>query len=135
LGSHLENQLNGPTPTAIFFVAFFAFGTCMCLLTIVLLAMPGTPLDALWRVNPEAHAAFGAHRGWAIALMAVVGLVCASATIGLARRARWGRRLAIAIIAINLLGDVTGAIVRHDPRPLIGLPVAGAMIWLLGRLR
>ena len=39
----------------VLFVAFFAFGTLMCLLTIVLLAFPGTALDALWRANPEAH--------------------------------------------------------------------------------
>lgn len=117
-----------------FFVAFFLFGTAMCLLTIVLLAFPGTALDSLWRVNPEAQRAFASHRGWAVALMTVVGAACGFAAVGLARRAEWGRRLAIVIIAINLLGDLTGAAVRHDPRPLIGLPIAGAMIWFLARL-
>lgn len=107
----------------------------MCALTIVLLAVPGTALDALWRVNPEAHAAFTGHRAFAVALMLVVGAACASAAIGLAKRAEWGRRLAMAIIAVNLIGDLTGALVRHDPRPLVGLPIAGAMVWLLSRLR
>ena len=116
-------------------MAFFVFGTCMCLLTVVLLVVPGTRLDALWRVNPEAQAAFAAHRFLAIALMVVVGAACASAAAGLAKRAEWGRRLAIAIVAINLIGDLAGAVVRRDPRPLIGLPIAGAMIVLLGRLR
>ena len=115
-----------------FFVAFFIFGTTMCLLTIVLLAFPDS---SLWRVNPEAQRAFAAHQAWACALMTVVGAACASAAIGLARRAEWGRRLAMAIIAINLVGDLIGAALRHDPRPLIGLPIAGAMLWLLGRLR
>jgi len=113
------------------FVAFFAFGTCMCLLTIVLLAFPGSALDALWRANPEAQQAFASHRGWAMLLMTLVGAACAAAAIGLARRAEWGRRLAIAVLTVNLLGDLGGAIVRHDPRTLIGLPVGGAMIWLL----
>jgi hypothetical protein len=117
------------------FVIFFTFGATMCALTIVLLTFSGTPLDALWRANPEAHEAFASHRAAAIALMSVVGLACAAAARGLARRAAWGRRLAIAIITVNLIGDLTGAIVRHDPRPLIGLPVAGAMIWFLVRLR
>jgi hypothetical protein len=118
-----------------FFVAFFLFGTAMCLLTIVLLAFPGTALDALWRVNPEAQRAFASHQAWACALMTVVGAACASAAAGLARRAEWGRRLAMAIIAINLIGDLAGAALRQDARPLIGLPIAGAMLWLLGRLR
>ena len=119
----------------VLFVAFFAFGTSMCLLTIALLAFPGTALDALWRANPQAHEAFASHRAWAFPLMAVVGIACASAAVGLSKRAAWGRRLAIVIIAINLIGDLTGAILRHDPRPLIGLPIAGAMIWFLVRLR
>jgi hypothetical protein len=113
------------------FVAFFAFGTGMCLLTIVLLAFPGTALDALWRVNPEGHEAFAAHRALAFPLMATVGIACASAAVGLAKRAEWGRRLAIGILAVNLLGDLGGAILRHDPRTLIGLPIGGAMIWVL----
>jgi hypothetical protein len=41
----------------------------------------------------------------------------------------------MAIITVNLIGDLTGAAVRHDPRPLIGLPIAGAMLWFLSRLR
>ncbi len=115
----------------VLFVAFFTFGTSMCLLTIALLAFPGTALDALWRANPEAHEAFAAHRAWAFPLMAAVGVACGSAAVGLARRAEWGRRIAIVVLAVNLLGDLGGAIFRHDPRTLIGLPIAGAMIWFL----
>ena len=115
----------------VLFVAFFAFGTSMCLLTMLLLAFPNTPLDASWRLNPEAHDFLSGHRGWAFPLMAAVGVACGSAAVGLSRRAEWGRRLAIVVLAVNLLGDLGGAIVRHDPRTLIGLPIAGAMIWFL----
>ncbi len=38
------------------------------------------------------------------------------------------RRVAIAVLAANLADDLLGALVRHDPRTLIGLPFAGAMI-------
>ena len=34
-----------------------------------------------------------------------------------------------AVLAINLLGDLFGAILRHDARTLIGLPIAGAMLY------
>jgi hypothetical protein len=60
-----------------FHAAFFAFGTAMCVLTVVLLFFPGTELDSLWRFNPEAHATFQSLGKVAVLLMAVVGTACA----------------------------------------------------------
>jgi hypothetical protein len=60
--------------------------------------------------------------------MFVVGTACASAAVGLARQKEWGRRLAIGILAVNLISDGVSAVVRHDPRTLIGLPIGGAMM-------
>ena len=56
---------------------------------------------------------------------------CCSAAIGLAKLASWGRKVAVAILVINLIGDLLGALIRHDPRTLIGLPIGGAMILYL----
>ena len=109
-------------------VAFFAFGATMCTLTIVLLLWPGTALDVLWRLNPDAHAAFQSLGPWSLVLMLVVGSACATAAIGLARQKTWARWLAISILAVNLAGDVSNAVVRHDLRTLIGVPIAG---WLI----
>ena len=61
----------------------------------------------------------------------VVGVACALAAIGLARNARWGRWLGILILVANLVGDLTNACVRHDLRTLIGVLIAGAMIFYL----
>lgn len=108
--------------------AFFAFGAGACLLTIVALLSPGGALDPIWRLNPEAHAEFQKIGRLSILLMFVVGLACASAAIGLARRARWGRPLALGILIVNLIGDLLNAFARHDLRTLIGLPIGGAMI-------
>jgi len=70
--------------------------------------------------------------GWLpILLMASVGIACALAAIGLARNAKWGRWLGILILILNLVGDLTNAFVRHDLRTLVGLPIAGAMIFYL----
>ena len=113
---------------------FFAFGACMCALTIWLLLFPGGALDSLWRLNPEAYAAFQRIGGLSILLMVIVGVACALAAIGLARNAKWGRWLGILILAANLLGDLTNAFVRHDLRTLIGVPIAGAMIFYLAKL-
>lgn len=112
-------------------VAFFLFGTIMCALTILALTFPGTPLAAIWRMNPEAKDNFARMGAWAFPLMAVVGGSCAAAAIGLWRWRNWGRRVAIGVLGANLVGDLMNALVRHDYRTLIGLPIAGVMIWYL----
>jgi len=118
-----------------FMAGFFLFGAVMCSLTIFLLVVPGTGLDTVWRLNPGARTSFG-EMGWpAITLMVVVGAACAATAMGLFRRREWGRRLGILVLTVNLLGDLLAAIVRHDPRTLIGLPIAGAMILFLHRTR
>ena len=124
--------MKNSTPIGMRLLAFFfAFATCMCALTIGLLLFPGGVLDFLWRLNPEAHAAFRRIGQMSILLMAIVGVACALAAIGLIRNARWGRWLAILILALNLVGDLTGVFVRQDLRTLIGVPIAGAMIFYL----
>ena len=114
---------------------FFVFGASMCLLTIALLLFPGTALDSLWRLNPEARAAFQSLGKISIALMVVVGAACASAAIGLVRDRRWGRNLAVVILAVNLGGDLINVFARGDLRPLIGVPIAAALIIYLLRAR
>ncbi len=107
----------------------------MCSLTVFLLLLPGTPLDVAWRVKPSARSELSALGAFTIPLMAVVGAACAAAAIGLARSAEWGRRIAIGILSVNLLGDLTNAIVRSDWRTLVGLPIGGLMILYLMRRR
>lgn len=114
---------------------FFAFGTTTCALTIVLLLFPGTTLDSLWHLNPDAHLAFQSIGRWSVLLMAMVGIGCALAAIGLWIRALWGIRLALTILSLNIMGDLFNALVRHDYRALIGLPIGGAMIFYLARYR
>ena len=107
---------------------FFAVGAMICLITIVALLFPGCTLDPIWRLNPDAHVAFQKIGKMSILLMAIVGSACASAAFGLATRARWGTRLALGILTVNLVGDLLNAFLRHDLRTLIGLPIGGAMI-------
>ncbi|MGZ5552858.1 MAG: hypothetical protein ACXWHF_04385 [Chthoniobacterales bacterium] len=111
-----------------FFVGFFTFGAFMCLLTVVLLIFPNTPLSSLWRLNPDAHTVFHAIGNWAVLLMLAVGTACAAAAIGLVKQLEWGRILAIAILAVNLLGDLANVFLRHDYRALIGLPIAAIFV-------
>ena len=105
----------------------------MCLLTVVLLVFPGTNLDSLWNLNPDAHIAFQSLGSWSIVLMLVVGIGCASAAIGLWHGTLWGIRMGLTILFINIIGDLVNVVTRHDYRPLVGLPIAGAMIFYLAR--
>lgn len=95
------------------------------------LAFPGGFLEPIWRLKPEARVEFQKMGSWSVALMAVVGVACGLAAVGLAKNAEWGRRLAIGVLAVNFVGDSLNAILRHDPRTLIGLPIGGLMIWYL----
>jgi hypothetical protein len=103
----------------------------MCLLTILLLVFPGTKLDSLWNLNPEARVAFQSLGNWSIVLMSVVETGCTVAAVGLWRRSLWGIQLALAILFFNVIGDLVNAVTRHDYRSLVGLPIACAMIFYL----
>ena len=113
------------------FAVFFAFGTTMCALTVGLLLFPGSALDSLWRLNPDARLALNSLGFWSLVLMVSVGTACLLAAIGLWRTRPWGMWLALLILSINMLGDLTNVFVRHDYRGLIGVPVAGTMIFFL----
>ena len=124
-----------PIGTALL-VIFFGGGAVFCLLTILALAFPHSSFHAIWRLKPEALVQFEQiGRGASIALMTLVGAACGLSAIGLARNAAWGRRLAIIVLVINLLGDSLNALVRRDPKTLVGLPIGGVMIWYLLRTK
>ena len=113
--------------------AFFAFGATMCALTVSLLIFPGSPLDSIWRLNPGARLAFRSLGNWSFVLMLTVGIACLFATIGLWRGTIWGKRVAVTILSINIIGDLANVLFRHDYRALIGLPVGAAIIVFLVR--
>ncbi len=95
------------------------------------LLFPDGPLEPMWRLNRDAQVGLLELGGWGLLLMFIVAIVCALAAIGLRRRARWGHRLAVTAIALNLLGDLLNALVLGDVRTLIGIPIGGAVIWYL----
>ena len=107
---------------------FFVFGAVMSGLAAVMLLFPGSMLEPLWRLNPRAREGFTAMGWWAVLLMGVVCGACCTTAVGLWRCKRWGYWTALAILTINLAGDAANAVVGHDWRTLIGLPVGGAMI-------
>src|SRR5467141_3014831 len=114
---------------------FFIFGALMAFLAFLGPLLTGGFLEPIWRFNPDAYRALTDLGAWGMLLMAAVAIACALAAIGLWIQAQWGRRLAVGILAINLLGDILNAVTRGDLRTLIGLPIGGAMILYLLRAR
>ena len=112
-------------------VVFFTAGALICLVTMLALAFPGGFLAPIWRLKPDARVEFQKIGSVSVALIAVVGAACGLAAAGLARSAEWGRRLAIGVLTVNLVGDSLNALLRHDPRTLVGLPIVGLMILYL----
>jgi hypothetical protein len=72
---------------------------------------------------------------WAPVLMSVVCLACGASAYGFFTGQRWGYRLGIALLLINLTGDVANAALGIERRALIGVPVAALLLWYLSTSR
>ncbi len=69
----------------------------------------------------------------AVSLMLAVFVGCSLAAVGLIRKIWWGHRLAVGILAVNVVGDTANALLRDDLRTLIGVPIGVALIVYLLR--
>ena len=130
--------MTAPRPFGISALSlFFVFGMTMSGLAATSLAFPGGALEPMWRINPRGREGLGALGLPAVVLMAVVSLACFAAAIGLWHGRFWGRRLAMTILVVNAAGDLLNGVFGGDLRSLIGLPIAGALLYYLrtGRVR
>jgi hypothetical protein len=127
---------NFRTVGRILLVIFFAAGALISLVVMLALVFPGSDLESMWRLKPEVQTQFQTiGRGASAALMAIVATGCGFAAVGLARNTEWGRRLAIGILIINLIGDSLNALFMRDAKTLMGLPIGGLMILFLVRTK
>ncbi len=107
---------------------FFLFGASMSLIASVSLLFPGSFLEPMWRLNPRAREGFTSIGVWAVVLMCAVCVACALAAMSLWQGARWGYLLAVALLVVNLLGDVTNVVTGTEPRAVVGIPIVLAII-------
>lgn len=118
-----------PRPLGVAVLTVFCVvATVIALSSAVSLLWPGGPLEPMWRLNPPARAGFASMGPWAIVLLGTVAIASAFSAVGLWRGREWGRRVVVAGIALNALADLTNAVVQHDARTLIGVPVAAVVI-------
>jgi uncharacterized membrane protein (DUF2068 family) len=116
-------------------IMLFAIGICASFLSAVSLAFPGSFLDPIWRLNPNARAEFNRIGDWAIVLMIGVCIACTFTTVGLWRGRRWGYWLAVVMLLVNLAGNVVNVITGAEPRAIVGVPIVAAILVYLLRNR
>ena len=93
----------------------------------------GTVLERMWTLNPRAYkqlVPFGTAAGIVFLLL---GLALSVAGAGWFKRRLWAWRLAVAIIATQVLGDLMNAVRGDLVRGAIGFTIAGALLFYLLR--
>lgn len=85
----------------------------------------------MWRLNPRAREAFASVGVAAVVLMCAVCVSCALAARGLWRGDRWGYRLALALLVVNMLGDIANVILGTEPGAVVGVPIVIAILTYL----
>lgn len=130
----VDGPADTPAPPGFFAIgAFLFFGAAMATLAAITLFWPGTALDHIWRLNPGAHQQLAPLGRTVAVLFLVLGGALGLSGFGWFRRRRWGWRLATAIIAIQLAGDVGQSIRGNWKRAAVGLVIAGALLLFLMR--
>jgi hypothetical protein len=85
----------------------------------------------MWRLNPRAHEAFSRMGVWAPLLLGTVCLACAASAYGFFTGKRWGLRLGVALLLLNLTGDLVNAALSIEPRAVVGVPIVALLLWYL----
>ena len=112
---------------------FLVFGAIMALIAGTTLIWQGTILDHMWALNAPAYkqlSAFGKTVG--IPFLALSAALLAAGA-GWFRRRLWGWKLAVVIIATQVLGDLVSIFMGHFVRGAIGVAIAAALLFYLLR--
>ena len=108
--------------------AFFVFGATMAAYAAFTLLKPGTALDALWKLNSEGHAGLLPLGRAAVVLFSGLSALLTLAAVGWFRRRRWGWALGVAVIAMNLAGDVVNVVRGEGLKGAMGVAIAGMLL-------
>jgi hypothetical protein len=116
---------------------FLFFGAIMASLAATTLLWRGTALDRLWALNPSAYKQLAPLGSTVGVLFLLLSATLTTAGLGWFRRRRWGWRLAVIIIAMQVLGDVVNCFRGDWLRGGTGVIIAGALLLflLLPRIR
>lgn len=110
---------------------FLLCGTTAASLAAFTLLWPKTPLSRSWRLNPAAYAQLAPHGRVVGPLFALLGAALLCAAVGWFRRRLWGWRLTVAILCIQVLGDLVNCVRGDFVHGGFGLAIGGLMLLYL----
>lgn len=113
------------------FGVFLFFAAVTASLAGITLLFPGIALERMWLLNPRAHQEL-APLGRMVGIpFLFLGAVLAVAGVGWFKRRLWGWKLAVAVIAVQVLGDLVNVFMGRVVEGGIGVAIAGALLWYL----
>lgn len=113
--------------------SFLFFGAAMAFFAGATLIWRGTFLDRVWDLNPRAYRQLGPLGKIVGIPFLFLGCALTLAGIGWLKRKPWGWRLAVAIIAVQVAGDLVNAVRGRIFEGLIGATIAGGLLFYLLR--
>lgn len=113
---------------------FLFFGASMAALAGTTLLWRGTALDRVWTLNPRAYREL-APLGWIVGIpFLLLSATLFAASVGWFRRRLWGWRLAVGLIAAQVVGNVVNLFLGRIAEGLTGFVIAAALlVYLLRR--
>lgn len=110
---------------------FLLFGALMASLAGVTLVWRGTPLDRMWTLNPRAFGELAPYGKTVGIPFLLLGVTLAVAGVGWFKGRLWGWRLAVAVIATQVLGDLVNVFRGRVVEGGLGVAIAGALLFYL----
>ena len=122
---------NGKPPGFAAIGVFLFFGATMAGLAATTLLVPGTILDRAWTLNPTAYKQLSPLGSEIGILFVILALVLVVSGVGWFQHSLWGWRLAVAVIATQVIGDIVNLVRGDLLRGGIGVIVACALLLCL----
>jgi len=105
----------------------------MAALAGTMLIWPGTKLDRLWSLNESAHAELRRVGSYIGPFFWVLSVTLVGAAVGWYRQKMWAFRLTVAIVCIQVAGDLVNLARGDFVRGAAGVLIAGALLLYLLR--
>ena len=99
------------------------------------LIWPGTPLDAIWLLNPPRLAELMPYRAFIGPIFIALVVPAALACVGFLLRRRWGWWLGVGALVANGIGDLAQIAMGRVFEGLFGVSIAALLLVYLTRPR